>query len=39
MKIIFDKSESAAPLPVVEEAPKIIEEDIEEEYDEDYEEE
>ncbi len=38
MKIIFDESESAAPLPIVEEAPEIIEEDIEEEYDEDYEE-
>lgn len=38
MKIIFDESENAAPLPVVEARPEIIEEDIEEEYDEDYEE-
>jgi hypothetical protein len=32
MRIIFDESESAAPLPVVEAPPEIIEEDIEEDY-------
>lgn len=32
MKIIFDNSESAAALPIVEEAPDILEEDIEEDY-------
>lgn len=32
MKVIFDESESAAPLPVTEEAPEIFEEDFEEDY-------
>lgn len=34
MKLIFDNNESNAPLPIVEEPPIIIEEDIEEDYEE-----
>jgi hypothetical protein len=35
MKLIFDNSESAAPLPIVEEAPEIFEDDLEEDYEDD----
>jgi len=35
MKLIFDNSESAAPLPIVEETPEAFEDDLEEDYEDD----
>lgn len=34
MKLIFDNNESNAPLPIVEETPTIVEENIPEDYEE-----
>ena len=34
MKLLFDNNESNAPLPTIEEAPTIVEEDIPEDYEE-----